>query len=235
MSALLERLQRQSLRRRLQLGFGGILLLMTLLSVYSLGVQHLQKEQMRRLYEQDMQGLLHIEAARAALADMGQDLREAVFMRQGPARAEALHQLAGAHTLVRREIELARTRIYRDAIVRSLGEFELAFADYERRVDTIAELLETKSDSERSAAELIISPEFQRVDEAAKHALERVERLKRDGADEEVRHANARYLFGVQLTVWLLILGLVAGVLFGSLISRTIRRPAAAFRRSLIR
>ncbi|MGO4501530.1 MULTISPECIES: response regulator [unclassified Dyella] len=233
MNALLERLQRLSLRRRLQLGFGGILLLMTLLSVYSLGVQHLQKEQMRRLYEQDMQGLLHIEAARAALADMGQDLREAVFMRQGPARAEALYQLAGAHTLVRREIELARTRIYRDAIVRSLAEFELAFSDYERRVDTIAELLETKADSGRSAADLIVSPEFQRADEAAKHALERVERLKREGADDEVKNANARYLFGVQLTVWLLILGLVAGVLFGSLISRTIRRPAAAFRRAL--
>ncbi|WP_052950008.1 PAS domain S-box protein [Dyella japonica] len=233
MSTLLERLQRQPLRRRLQLGFGGILLLMILLGVYSLGVQHLQKEQMRRLYEQDMQGLLHIEAARAALADMGQDLREAVFMRQGPGRAEALHQLAGAHTLVRREIELARTRIYRDAIVRSLAEFELAFADYERRVDTIAELLETKTDSGRSAAELMVSPEFQRADEAAKHALERVERLKRDGADEEVKNANARYLFGVQLTVWLLVLGLVAGVLFGSLISRTIRRPATAFRRAL--
>ena len=233
MSALLERLQRVPLRQRLQLGFGGILLLMTLLGVFSLVVQHLQKQQMDRLYEQDMQGLLHIEVARSALADMGQDLREAVFMRQGPARAEALGQLAGARAQVQREMALARPHIYRDAIVRELGEFEVAFADYLRQVDTIAELLETNAESGRSASDLIVSPEFERADEAAKHALDGVERLKREGADEEVRHADARFLFGVQLTIWLLILGLVTGVLFGSLISRTIRRPAEALRRAL--
>jgi PAS domain S-box-containing protein len=233
MNALLERLQRVPLRQRLQLGFGGILLLMTLLGVFSLVVQHLQKQQMDRLYEQDMQGLLHIEVARSALADMGQDLREAVFMRQGPARAEALGQLAGARAQVQREMALARPHVYREAIVRDLGEFEVAFADYLRQVDTIAELLETNAESGRSASDLIVSLEFQRADEAAKHALDRVERLKREGADDEVRHADARFLFGVQLTVWLLVLGLVTGVLFGSLISRTIRRPAEALRRAL--
>lgn len=233
MNALLERLQRLPLRRRLQLGFGGILLLMTMLGVYSLGVQHLQKEQMARLYREDVQGLLHIEAARAALADMGQDLREAVFMRQGPGRSEALNQLAGARALVRREIEMARPRIYRDAIVGKLAEFELAFANYQRQVDSIAESLATKPDNGQSASDLIVSPEFRRADEAAKRALDQIEVLKREGADDEVERANTRFVFAAQLTIWLLVLGLVTGVLFGSLISRTIRRPTDALRRAL--
>lgn len=233
MSALSERLERLPLRRRLQLGFGGILLLMVLLGVYILAIQHRQKEQIDRLYQQDIQGLLHTEAARAALSDMGQHLSQAVLARQLPARAEALSRLGEARALVRREMELAKLRIYRSANQRHVAEFELAFADYGHRVDGVTALLRGTEDEAGAASAVLASAEFQQAGEAAEESLDQIVRIKRDGADEEARQVEARFQFGDQLTIVLLLLGLIVGVLFGSLTSRAVRRPTDALRRAL--
>ncbi len=233
MNRLYERLERLPLRRRLELGFGGMLLIAILLGGYSLSMQRAQKEQIGRLYQQDMQGLLHIEAARASLADMGQNLRQAALMGPGDGRAAALRELSAAQALVRSEMELAKPRIYREANQQNLADFEAAFADYSRQVDGAALLLRTGDDRARIAADLIVSPDFLQAATASRDALDRMERLKREGANAEVGAAVARFHFGVQLTLWLIVLGLGAGVLFGRLISRSVRRPTEGLRKAL--
>nr|WP_199040112.1 PAS domain S-box protein [Dyella sp. ASV24] len=230
MSRLFERLERLPLRLRLQLGFGGVLLIAILLGAYSLSVQHTQKEQIGRLYQQDMQGLLHIEVARAALAEMGQDLRQAVLSAPGPGRSTALREAAEAQALVRSEMDQAAERIYREANKSNLADFERAFANYAHQVDSVAVLLQTGSTQEHVAADIIVSGDFQQAGIAARDALDRIARLKRAGASEEVQNAFARFHVDVELTVWLIVLGLVAGLLFGRLISLTVRRPAEGLR-----
>ncbi|HEY1139839.1 MAG TPA: hypothetical protein VGE88_06495, partial [Lysobacter sp.] len=72
MHGLLERLERLPLARRLQLGFGGMLLLVVLMGGYALTVNRQQMDRISRLYDMDLVGLLHVESARAALAEMSQ-------------------------------------------------------------------------------------------------------------------------------------------------------------------
>ncbi|MDR3446390.1 ATP-binding protein [Dyella sp.] len=233
MSRLFERLERLPLRLRLQLGFGGVLLIAILLGAYSLSVQRIQMGRIERLYEQDMQGLLHIEAARAALADMGQDLRQAVLSAPGPGRRAALGEAAEAQALVRSEMDQASPRIYSEANKHNLAEFERAFANYAHQVDSVAALLSTSSAQDHVAADVIVSSDFQQAGIVARDALDRITRVKRAGASDEVQNAFARFHVDVELTVWLIVLGLIAGVLFGRLISRTVRRPAEGLRNAL--
>lgn len=235
MHAFLERLERLPLRRRIQLGFGGILLLTVLLGVYSMNVQRLQRDQINRLYQKDMLGLVHIEAATASLADMGQYLRQAVLVDRGKEQAEALQALADAETLTRQEIELARPDIYRQENQRNLADFEGAFSNYNNQVQQVVTQLrspEATADNAQAAA-ILTSSAFRHGDATVKHALARIEQVKRSGADQEVSDAARRFHDHVQWTLWLLALVVAVGVLFGRLISLSIRRPADGLRRSL--
>ncbi|MHA6202945.1 response regulator [Dyella soli] len=237
MSAFTERLERLPLKRRLQLGFGGILLLAILLGIYSLNVQRLQRDQIGRLYQKDMLGLVHIEAAGASLADMGKYLRQAVLVDPGKEQADALQALADAETLTRQEIELARPRVYREENQRNLADFEGAFSNYNNQVQQVVTLLRapapTAAAANAQAAALLTSSAFRHSDAAVKQALARVEQMKRAGADQEVTDAARRFHDNVQWTVWLLALVVAVGILFGKLISRSIQRPAEGLRRSI--
>ncbi|QNK01263.1 response regulator [Dyella telluris] len=236
MSALLERLERLPLRLRLQLGFGGILLIAILLCVYSVNTLRLQRDQIGRLYQQDVLGLVHVEAARASLSDMGQHLRQAVLIGNVAGRTEALRELSSAEAQTQQEIELANAHIYRESTRRALVEFRVAFDSYRRQVDQVQSSLQSASVSggnDNDAAALLISPEFRRADAAAKDSLARVEQMKRDGADQEVSEATERYVSVMRLTAWLLVLGIGIGIVFARLISRSIRRPAYELRDTL--
>lgn len=238
MNALFERLQRLSLRLRLQLGFGGILLLAVLIGSLGISVLKEQRDQISRLYEKDMLGLVHIAAARTALADVGQNLRQAVLVGPGPGQQEALQQIADAAAQTRQEIELARPHIFREESERNLATFEVAFTDYQDQVQhVVATLREPSSpgheDQNARAAALLTSPEFKRSDGAVKTALASVAEAKQNGAIDEVRAVSTRFLHIVQITLWLLAIGVGVGVLFGSMIIRSIRRPADGLRRAL--
>nr|WP_225737549.1 response regulator [Dyella acidiphila] len=236
---MLGRLERLSLRRRLQIGFGGILLLAVLLGIFSLSVQRLQRDQIDRLYEMDALGLVYIEEARAALGDIGQNLRQAVLVDRADERLDALHEVVASEAAMQREIELARPRIYRADSKQALARFEIAFAGYWNHVEQVAALLRATANPATGARDvsaataLLMSPGFRQSDASVNQALARVEQIKREGADREVANAAARFRYGVQLTLWILALSLGAGALFSKLISRSIQRPTEGLRRAL--
>lgn len=234
MRGLLERLERLPLARRLQLGFGGMLLLIVLLGGYNLAMNRQQMDRISRLYDMDLVGLLHVESARAALADMGQSLRQAVMVDAATQRGEALRQFAEAEARLRREIEAARPLIYRDTVRTKLREFDLAFANYRSQAIMIAaRLRETNAESATDVAARLASAEFQQSATRSREALDRIVADKRNGADREVALADARYRYGARTTFALLVAGVLVGLLFGALISRSIRRPAEGLRRAL--
>jgi len=235
MHGLLERLERLPLARRLQLGFGGMLLLVVLLGGYALTMNRQQMDRISRLYDMDLVGLLHVESARAALADMSQALRQAVMVATPAQRAEALRQFAEADSRVRREIEAARPLVYRQSVGIRLRDYDLAFADYRSQAIEIAARLRdsTTPDAAAIASQRLSSVEFQHSAARTREALEAISQAKRAGADREVALADARYRNGMRATFALLIAGLLVGVLFGALISRSIRRPAEGLRGAL--
>jgi len=232
MPGLMERLERLPLVRRLQLGFGGIVLLVALLGIYSLAMNRQQMDGIRRLYDMDLVGLLHVESARAALSDMGQYLRQAAIVDAGASRTEALRLFAESDTILRRKIELARPLVYRESTRRDLREFDLAYAGYRSQANLIAALLREAPErgGPADAASRLTSAEFQSAATATRQALERVAASKREGADQEVALADARYYDGVRMTLAVLIVALLAGAVIAALISRSIRRPADELR-----
>ncbi|RAO77282.1 response regulator [Dyella jiangningensis] len=238
MNAVLERLERLPLRLRLQLGFGGILLLAVLIGSLGISVLKEQRDQISRLYEKDMLGLAHIAAARTAQADVGQNLRQAVLVGPGEAQQEALQQIADAATQTRQEIELARPHVFRDESLRNLALFDVAFTDYRSQVQQIVATLREpaepgRADPNARAAALLTSSEFRRSDTAVKTTLASLAEAKQKGATDEVHEVSTRFLHMVQITLWLLAISVGIGIVFGSMISRSIRRPADGLRRAL--
>ncbi|MDI9239920.1 response regulator [Lysobacter sp. LF1] len=233
MNRLLERLERLPLARRLQLGFGGMLLLVALLGAFSLTLNRQQMDRISRLYDMDLVGLQHLESARASLADMSQYLRQAVTVEPGPARSEALRLFVEADAHLRRDVEMARPLAFRDTTRAGLRDFDLAFADYRSQaLPVVAQLRQTPSIGADASLRLL-TPDLLQSAGNAREALARVVGAKREGADREVMLADARYRYGIRATLALLAAVLLVGMVFGALISRSIRRPAEAFRHSL--
>ncbi|GLZ86334.1 hypothetical protein Pres01_23850 [Metapseudomonas resinovorans] len=231
-------LQRLPLRLKLQFGFGGILLLALFLGLYSLRVQYLQNQQIRQIYSQDMLGLVHIDSARVALAEIGLHLRQSVLASDDKERSDARRQLTDAIELLDREMELARPLIFRAPNQQNLLRFDMAFAEYQRQLDKVLELqvssASRSAESARLAASALIdSPAFLRAGAAAAQALTQMARIKREGADIGVASAAERLDRSVQLTLWLLVLGMLGGIIFGYLISLSIRRPAESLRKTV--
>ncbi|MBD9504135.1 response regulator [Pseudomonas sp. BGr12] len=230
-------LQRLRLRTRLALGFGGILLLALFLGLYGLHVQRQQIEQINVIYEKEMLGLSHIEAARVALAGMGRSIRQFVLAADENGRAQAVKQFNEVRSNLREEIELARPLIYRTSAQQGLVRFEAAYEEYQDQIKHVLELndqpIRHGQATDLGAIALLSSTALQRPGEVANQALAEVAQVKRQGADLEVNLATERFYRSVQLTIWLLVLGLGGGVLFGILISQSIRRPADQLRFSV--
>ena len=230
-------LQRQKLRTRLVIGFGGILLLALFSGLYSLNVQREQNARISQIYQQEMLGLAHIDAARVALAGMGRSVRQAVLATDAGAREQALEQLKEAKATLREEIEQARPLIHRTRASQALIRFEIAYEDYQGQVEQVLQLNDQPVSAGRStdqaAIALLSSTQLQRPGEVANEALAEVAQIKRSGADLEVNRASEYFRRSVELTFWLLALCVGGGVLFGILISLSIRRPADKLRHSV--
>jgi PAS domain S-box-containing protein len=230
-------LQRLKLRSRLLLGFGGILLLALFLSLYSLHVQRQQIEQINLIYEKEMLGLSHIEAARVALAGMGRNIRQYVLAGDEGGRAQAVRQLAEVRAILREEIEQARPLIYRTNALQGLVRFEAAYEEYQNQIQHVLALndqpIRPGHSTDLGAIALLSSTDLQRPGEVANQALAEVAQIKRAGADLEVGLATQRFDRSVQLTFWVLALGVGGGILFGTLISWSIRGPTDRLRYSV--
>lgn len=230
-------LQRLPLRTRLLLGFGGTLLLALVIGLYSLSVQQKQNEQINQIYEKEMLGLSHIEAARVALAGLGRSVRQAVLASDPGGRELALQELKEGQVTLRQEIEQARPLIYRSRAQDGMVRFESAYEEYQAQIERVLELDGQASGMGRSsdlaAISLLSSAALQRPGEVANQALAEVAQIKRAGADLEVKLASERFRRSVELTFWLMALGVGGGLLFGILISLSIRRPADSLRNSV--
>ncbi|WP_236201064.1 response regulator [Pseudomonas pseudonitroreducens] len=230
-------LQQLKLGTRLVIGFGGILLFALSIGLYSLYVQREQNQRITQIYEKEMLGLSHIDAARVALAGMGRSVRQAVLAADAGARAQALEQLKEAKATLREEVEQSRPLIYRSNAQQELTRFEVAYEEYQGQVDRVLQLNDQPASAGRSsdiaAIALLSSTQLQRPGEVANQALSEVAQIKRAGADLEVNRASEHFLRSVELTFWLLALCVGGGLLFGVLISLSIRRPAESLRHSV--
>ncbi|MFR0692851.1 response regulator [Enterobacterales bacterium AE_CKDN230030158-1A_HGKHYDSX7] len=230
-------LQRLKLRTRLVVGFGGILLLALFIGLYSLEVQRRQIEQINLIYEKEMLGLSHIEAARVALAGMGRSIRQFVLASDPNERTKAVSQFNEVRATLREEIEQARPLIYRTPALQGLVRFEAAYEEYQDQVQHVLALNDQPTrpgqSTDLGAIALLSSTALQRPGEVANQALAEVAQIKRKGADLEVQLATQRFHHSVQLTIWLMVLGVGGGVLFCILISLSIRRPADQLRHAV--
>jgi len=222
MNRLLNALERLTLRTKLLTGFSILLLLTVLLGLGGLHNQSVLNAGFQRLYEDELKGISGLKDARIELAKMGRALRQAILAPDAAERERAVSQLTEAEAGLRREIEEARSHVFREENKRNLTRFDEQFRSYKANVDQGMVLLRKNT---AEAAAFVSTPDFQRVAAAADLALAAVADYKEERARIEAADAARAAEDGIVLTVALLIGAVITSLLVGFVLSLSIRRP----------
>lgn len=222
MSRLSKALERLRLSSKLGIGFAAILLIALIQGGYGLYGRSVLEREIERLYAFELLGISDIKEARIDLAKMGRAIRQAVLAPDGPERARALDGLAEAETGLRRALDAARPRIFRDENKRDLARFEDMFKVYKAAVDKTLALL--RGDAGDATA-YVVTPEFQRAGIAADEALAMVAKAKEEGARQSAHAATTQAAEATRAAEMLMVGGVAIAVLFALMIAGSIRRP----------
>jgi PAS domain S-box-containing protein len=224
-------LEKLSLKAKLLLVIGGLLLLTIGTGIDALIGQRRLGEEIHTLYETELLGLSAIKEARYDYAQIGRIVRQIILARDPAERERSLKQLAAVEAGMKKAIEEARKRIFREEVKMALAAFEKDFEAYKRNVDRAVGLVQKGQIDEAQA--YVGSMDFQKPGIAANEHLGDMVLIKEAGAKaaaQEARDAAAREEY---TTLLFLIGGSGAGLLLGLLIAASIRRPTGQIRQAV--
>jgi two-component system sensor histidine kinase/response regulator len=161
---------------------------------------------------------------------MGRSLRQAILAPNMSDRDRALRMLEEAEANLQLSLEESKPHIFREEVKRKLVQFEELYARYQ---DNVHQAISMLARNQQEATEFVSTSEFQNSGNAADEALTRVARIKEKGAQEsalEAQHISERSLL---LTVLLVTGGTGVCVIFGLLISLSIKRPSERLQRAV--
>jgi two-component system sensor histidine kinase/response regulator len=227
MNRLLGALERYRLTTKLGVGFAVVLLLALIQGLFSLYSQRTLIEQTQILYESDLRGVSDVKDARIELAKIGRALRQALLAQDGVERDRALGQLSEAEAGLRRELDAARPRIFREENKRNLARFEVLYKDYKANVERTLALFRNNP---AEAIAFVSAQEFQRAALAADDALNLVAQVKEDGAQRQAAQVAADAHEATSRTLALMAGGVAFAILFAFIIGQSIRRPTDRLR-----
>ncbi|MBF0558050.1 MAG: response regulator [Nitrospirae bacterium] len=227
MKKILELLERLNLTTKLSVGFGFVLAIAMVVGLQSRHDLAVLSEETQRLYEMELLGISHLKEANINLAMIGRSLRHMVLAPDHAQRQEAKKSLEDARTNLQRELLEGRKRIYREENKKLLAEFDELFARYMRNVDHAVALLEADNSYHNSkVTQYLFSPEFNTPFKKADEKLDAISDFKEKGAKEAAVRTASLYLQSRKRSAGLLLVGLTGGILFGLIISLSIRRPS---------
>jgi PAS domain S-box-containing protein len=228
MKILLAALERQSMGRKLTLGFSGLLIIVGVIGVFGLANLSRVDRDVQVLYEKDFVGLSHIKEARVHFAEMGRALRQAVLAPTPAEQAKAVKQLETADAEIRKNLEEADSRVFRPENKVRLAKFQDLFDAYKASAGKV--LAEARSGNVDVAVAILSSPEFQGAGSATNDLLAEIGQAKEAGAQSSAHQSQEILRQGLQLTTVLLIFGLGFGGGIGWVIWRSISRPTEDLR-----
>src|SRR5512133_2903111 len=124
MNRLLTALERQSLSRKLAIGFALLVMGTIAISIEGLVSQHDVISDLKVLHDKELQGVASGKDAQVSYATIGRTLRQALIAPDTVERSRSLSQLDAARVALSMEITLLRTTLFREDTRKLLILFE---------------------------------------------------------------------------------------------------------------
>jgi PAS domain S-box-containing protein len=223
MKSWIAALEARSLNLKLAVGFALLLLIAIVIGLAGLHSRQELIDDMRVLYEKELEGISHAKDAQIAYATIGRTVRQAILTPEGAERERVLGQLAEARARLPKQIEELRPTLYREENRRNLAIFEENYTAYARNLDTV--LGHLRAGRVAAAQTFVVSMEFQKPGIVANEALTRLIDIKEAGT----RQRFADSLEAADAMFWrsiiLLAFGVAFGILLWLLVARSVYQP----------
>ncbi|HSW18720.1 MAG TPA: PAS domain S-box protein, partial [Ramlibacter sp.] len=215
--------ERLPLAAKLTVGFASMVLVVLLTGAFSLYNLSMVNQAMQRLYQVDLQAVVHAKDAETRIAQMGRAMRQAALAADGAERHRALQELSQAQGHLGASVAELRKRLASDEAQRLIARFDADSAAYQRNLQQAVGLLQ--SDRLADMRAFVSTAAFQGFAVAATASLEAITRLKQDSAEDGAQHSERLASQSTQAALALLLAGTGVSVLLGLAIARSIRVP----------
>ena len=207
---------------RLMISFG-VLLVLTLIISY-LAVSNLSKanDRVQGLYQEDMKGVIEIEAIAAAKLDIARQTRDGILNNADPALLSAdLNAIKADLTAMHTHYQGAEKCFYTKAGLAVLAELQETLTAYEKVVDPITEALVAKDPVRAKTAQLASAT----VAAQMSAVIDKARQLKEGLAEEKFQANNTAYQASRALMIGACLISLVVGLLLSFSIARGFSIP----------
>lgn len=219
-------LERLTLGRKLRYGLGVLLGIILMLSVHSIHDAREQAAQLRDMYTLKLVGLSVTQQAHTHLMEVGRNLRQVLLARNDNERAMARRALDHARQELQRNMADSKPRFSSVEGQRLLADTLDTLARYLQRVAQISDQVATDPGlSQAAAAALLFEAGNLALFEESDRRLDVLVQHKKDNARQAWEIAEAFSTKAERISLVLLVLGLLAGLGTGLLLTRSIGRP----------
>jgi PAS domain S-box-containing protein len=233
MKSLFSLIERQTLKTKLLLGFLVLMFITVAIGIDALIGQRRLSTQLEQLYESELLGVSAIKEVRFQYAQIGRITRQIILARDPAEWERSLKQLADAEASMKTAIEATRKRLNLEKNKQELVKFGEHYGTYRRNVDrAIALVQQGQFDAARA---YVGGLDFQKPGIAANDSLTAIAQLKERAAKEAIDHSVEIAAHEEFTTLSWLLGGVLFALLFGLLLSRSIRDPLNRIRTSVDR
>ena len=233
-NTLISFFEKLKLNTKLVLGLGSMLVIIVGIGLQAIYSARQQSNEIRRMYELELQGVSHIKEASIHLMQMGRSLRQMVLSPDPKSRAVARADLYEARSILHRSLQDSDKLFFRPEGRALLADIGDVLNQYLRNVDHVTDLLARDGTLQNTEiTRFLASPENVRVFDAIDKLMDTLVRHKESVAKRAAQDAIESSNQIERWTLMLLLLGSVAGLLSGVLLGSSLRRPSERLRLSV--
>ena len=160
-------LEKLKLNTKLALGLGSMLVIISAIGLQAIYSARQQSDEIRRMYELELQGVSHIKEASIHLMQMGRSLRQMILSPDLKSRAAARADLDEARTILNRSLQASDKLFFRPEGRALLADIGDVLNQYLRNVDHVTALLAQDATPQNTEiTRFLASPENVRVFES---------------------------------------------------------------------
>jgi signal transduction histidine kinase/DNA-binding response OmpR family regulator/HPt (histidine-containing phosphotransfer) domain-containing protein/HAMP domain-containing protein len=227
-------LESLKLNTKLSLAVGALLAIAIGIGIQSIYSIRLQSDEVRRMYEMELQGVSHIKEASVSLMQMGRSLRQMILSTDDTGRNLARKDLDEANLILRRSLTESDRLFNRPDGRRLLVDILNIMPQYERNIERALAMIATDQSWQKSeVAKFLASPENVTVFNTADQLMESLVRHKEDAAKQALQDSAA---FAQAQEYWVtafLLLGVMVGIGLGVALGMSVHSPLNRLRNSI--
>ncbi|MFZ4479656.1 MAG: response regulator [Rhodoferax sp.] len=234
MNAFATLFERLRLNTKLLLGLGAMMAIVLAIGIQSVYSARQQSEEIRRMYDMELQGISHIKEASIHLMQIGRSLRQMILAPDARGRETARREVDEARQILNRSLIDSDRLFYRPEGRRLLSDIRDMLSQYLRNVDHVASLLtDDQTLHNTEITRFLASPENVRVFETVDKLMAALVRHKESAAQQAAAEAIEYSAQIERRSLLLLLVGIVAGLSSGLLLGASLRRPSERLRQSI--